>query len=113
MKAMLNPSKTFLHTAVEVKVTADRKIESAELIEDIQEIRLKDTCGRVHKFFEQDLIKGPDRFLVYVFETGDDFYKFDVIIRTDDIEEFINYTARLTNCVVELDFEDQTIVTLV
>lgn len=113
MKANINTRKTFLHTAIEVKVTDDREIEDLDLLEDIREIKLRDTCGRVHKYFKEDLIEGPDRFLVYVFETGKGFYKFDLIIRADNIDEFINHAGMLVRYVVEEDIEDQTVLTIV
>ena len=113
MKAILNPTKHFLWTALEVKVSEDRKINSITFLEDVSEIRLEDTRGRVRHYFEQDLIDGPDRFLVYVFEKGSDYYKFDIIIKTDDIAEFFYHAGSLSKTVVRDDLKNQTVATLI
>ena len=113
MKAKHSTSKTFFHTAIEVKVRDNREIKHLDLLEDIRKIELSDTCGRVYKYFKEDLIDGPDRFLVYVFETGKGFYKFDLIIRADDVDEFINHAGMLVRYVVAEDIEDQTVLTIV
>lgn len=113
MKTTLNPSQTFLYAAIEVRTTNGKNIESAELIEDICEIRLKDTRGRVHKYFKEDLIEGPDRFLVYIFEVGEGYFKFDIIIKTDDINEFINHVGSVAYSIAEQNFKEQTVLTIV
>lgn len=113
MKTTFNTESTFLHTAIEVKVTGDREIKHLDILEDIREIKLSDTGGRVYKYFKEDLIEGPDRFLVYVFETGRNYYKFDVIIKAHNLNEFLNHAAMLTRYVVDEDIEDQTVFTAV
>jgi hypothetical protein len=108
-----NRELKFMHAAIEVVTTDTRDIRYVDILEDIREIKLSDTGGLVYKYFKEDLIEGLDRFLVYVFETGRNYYKFDVIIKTDNVQDFLYHTGTLTRYVVDKEIESQTVFTAV
>ena len=113
MKAALNTKKKCWHVTLEVRMSNDRKFKSVEFLEDIRQIGLEEIGGRVYKHFKERLIEGSDTALLSVFEVGKDFYKFDLIVKADNVAELCTYAGIIARWSVDQNVEDQTVIPLV
>ena len=68
--------------------------------------------GDIKDYFENDLVKGPDRFLIAVYEVGSDYYKFEFIMKTNNPSEIFEYIDALSRVVVKQNLTEPTVMTL-
>ena len=102
----------FVWTDMKVEVNrGDSKYRTTPL-QGLYPINLNDTNGTVREYFKNDLIKGPDRFLVAVWEVGEHYYNFELIMKTDIPEEVFEYIDLLSEFVVKQNLTEPTVMTL-
>jgi hypothetical protein len=111
MNVKTDSSAKFVWT--EIKVEADRGVSKYRVtpLQGLYPIKLNDTNGTVREYFKNDLIKGPDRFLVGVWEVGDNYYNFELIMKTDIPEEVFEYIDPISKYVVKQNLTEPTVMT--
>ena len=98
----INVTKNFLWSEVEVRFDKELGAYTTECVGGIYHICLENTTGSIHELFESDLVNGPDRFLVAVYDISPGEYKFEMIMNMDgfDIDDFRAYAEHLAAVVV-------------
>jgi hypothetical protein len=111
MNVKTDSSAKFVWT--EIKVEVDRGVSKYRVtpLQGLYPIKLNDTNGTVREYFKNDLIKGPDRFLVGVWEVGDNYYNFELIMKTDIPEEVFEYIDPISKFVVQQNLTEPTVMT--
>ena len=112
MKNTINTESNYIWT--ELKVEVDRINNRYRLtpLNGVYPITLENTDGDVRDYFENDLVRGPDRFLIAVYEVGSDYYQYELIMKTNDPSDVFEYVDELSKVVVKQKLSEPTIITL-
>ncbi len=108
----ISKTKHFVWTNIKVETKCEGAMYRIVPLDGIYPTCLDDTGGMIRYYFENDLVKGPDKFLVSVWEVGDNYYNFEIIMETDVPEEIFEYFDTLAEFVIENNFPENTIMTL-
>jgi len=105
-------NEIFVWTEIKVELDNEAKAYRIVPLEGLYPIELDDTTDMVRDYFENDLINGPDNFLVHVWNADEDSYTFEIIMKTTDPDEFFEYIHPLARSVIDIDPDEATVMTL-
>ena len=112
MKNNINTESNYIWTELKVEFDRANKRYRVTPLNGVYPITLEDTNGDIKDYFENDLVKGPDRFLIAVYEVGLDYYKFEFIMNTNNPSEIFKYIDALSRVVVKQNLTEPTVMTL-
>lgn len=111
MKTNINNTANFVWIDIHVEINRETNQYRITPLSDIYPITLENARGITREYFENDLVKGPDRFLVDVWDVGEDYYVFAIVMKTTEPEELISYVDVLTRAVIQQDLSEPAVMT--
>lgn len=112
MKVKTNYDANFVWTEMRVEIDRETRKYRASPLDGIYSIKLDDTTGTVKKYFKNDLIKGSDRFLVAIWDVGENYYNFELIMKTEIPEEVFEYISPLSEFIINQNVTEPTVMTI-
>ena len=105
---------TELFVWTEIKVELNKKARTYRVVplEEIYPIELDDTTDVIRECFENDLINGSGDFLVHIWDAEEEYYTFEVIMKTTDPDEFYECVHPLAEMVIDIAPIETTVMTL-
>lgn len=111
MKNNINTESNYIWTELKVEVDRANKRYRVTPLNGVYPIELDDTNGMVREYFENDLIDGPDRFLVAVWEVGEYHYNFELIMKTDIPEAIFEYIYPVAEAIINQNISEPAVIT--
>lgn len=108
----INQNKHFMWTRLAVEVDWKNASYSTTPLDGIYRIEPEQTSGNLRECFEKDLVNGSDRFLLGVYEVGEDGYAFEMIMRTSDIKTFVEYEDKLADFLIRQGVTKPSVITV-
>ena len=112
MKTKASKTNNFVWTDIQVVFNREERKFYIVQLDGVCPVYLDNLSGELRDNFENDLVKGPDTFLVNIWEVGEDYYNFDIIMKTDVPEEIVEYFPMLAEFVIKLRIEEPLSMTL-
>lgn len=111
MKETKNNSTKFVWTELRAEINRETWEYRVTPLNGVYPIELDDTNGMVREYFENDLIDGPDRFLVAVWEVGEYHYNFELIMKTDIPEAIFEYIYPVAEAIINQNISEPAVIT--
>lgn len=111
MKVITKGKKNFMFTRLAVSIDESGK-RSLEILDGVYQIKPEDTTGMARMLFEQDLVKGDDRFLVEVYKVCENRWEFAMVMRCTNLGEFVCYEHAIADAVINQHVNKPTVFTL-